>query len=272
MKRLSVLFSLLTLFATIAAAEPAKAGYYLDQSVAAEYNPLGLQLGTKFYYRIPLIKSSNILWESTKIDIGLQNNFTPSYDYSGVFVSIEPIAIFNLVLKAQVAGFYKGLGFGFYSLSGYNAGFDDAALASLTPGNATGYLLSASPTLKAQFGPIAVLDTGNITYYNVDGGNGYFYDRTGNVVLGKGDSELSNDAYLMYQLTPEILAGLNDYLVYVPGSGYLSHRVDVVGVYSGTFGERTAPYAALLLGTYLTDRYLVNAIYVALQVGATLHL
>jgi hypothetical protein len=272
MRRLFVTIALLALLQSIAFAEPAKSGFFYDQNLQASYNPLGLQFVSKLYFRVPLVKAKGLLWESTKLDFGIQNNLSPSYDLVGAFVNIEPIAIFSLNATAQLAGFYKALGFGFYDISSYTSGFDSAALSPLTARDTSGYVLSVAPTLKAAFGPVAVLDTGTLTYYNVDNGQGYFYERIGNTVLAKRDIELSNSGYLLYTLKPGLLAGLNDSIMYVPASGYLSHRLNAIGVYTRDLNAGLSLYGAFMMGTFLADEYYQYALYVAGQIGFTLRL
>lgn len=272
MKKLILFLVLLGMVVAGLSAEKAKKGFYLDQSIQGSFNPLGLQFLTQAYYRIPLVNKEGILWESTKIDIGLQNNLSPAYDMIGAYVDIEPIAIFDLALTAQAIGYYDFLGFGFYSVSGYSAGFDDASLSALTAKNTSGYTLSATPTLKIAFGPIAIADSFGLTYFSVDDGSGFFYEIVANCVLAKNDYELTNNAYLLASVTPGVLVGLNDYVLFVPNSGYLSHRIVAMGIYTSRFSPRLSFNAILQLGTFLQDAYNQYIFYVGGQVGISLAL
>ena len=207
MKKLVLALTLLGMVAAGLSAEKAEKGFFLEQSIQASYNPLGLQFLTQAYYRLPLVNREGILWESTRIDLGLQNNLSPAYDMIGAYIDIEPIAIFDLALTAQAIGFFDALGFGFYTVSGYDAGFNDASLGGLTASNTLGYTLSATPTLKVAFGPVALADSFGLTYFSVDNGSGFFYERVNNCVLAKNDYELTNSAYLLVTVVPGVLAG-----------------------------------------------------------------
>jgi alkylhydroperoxidase/carboxymuconolactone decarboxylase family protein YurZ len=79
-KKLILVMVLLGIVVAGLSAEKAKKGFYLNQSIQGSFNPLGLQFLTQAYYRIPLVNKEGILWESTKIDIGLQNNLSPAFD------------------------------------------------------------------------------------------------------------------------------------------------------------------------------------------------
>ncbi len=59
--------------------EGVREGLYLDTSLGASINPLGLALKADVFYRIPLIKRPGVLWRSTKIDLGVQEYLSPSF-------------------------------------------------------------------------------------------------------------------------------------------------------------------------------------------------
>jgi hypothetical protein len=272
MKKPILVLVLLGIVAAGVSAERAQKGFFLEQSIQASYNPLGLQFLTQAYYRIPLVNKDGVLWESTRIDVGLQNNLSPAYDMIGAYIDIEPIAIFDLALTAQGIGYYDALGFGFYSVSGYGAGFNDAALNPLTPKNTLGYTLSATPTFKIAFGPVAIVDSFSFSWFSVDDGTGFFYERINNCVLAKNDYELVNNGYLLATIVPGVLVGLNDYLLAVPSSGYLSHRIVAMGIYSTSFTPRLSFNAVLQVGTFLADAYFQYTVYIGGQVGISLAL
>jgi hypothetical protein len=272
MKKAILVLVLLGIVAAGVSAEKAQKGFFLEQSIQASYNPLGLQFLTQAYYRIPLVNKEGMLWESTKIDLGLQSNLSPAYYMIGAYIDIEPIAVFDLALTAQAIGFYSALGFGFYSLPGYGAGFDDPSLNLLTPKNTLGYTLSATPTFKIAFGPVAVVDSFGATYFSVDDGSGFFYERVNGAVLAKNDYELTNNAYLLFTIVPGVLVGANDFILIVPNSGYLSHRIVAMGIYSSSFTPRLSFNAVLQVGSFLADKYNIGVIYIGGQVGISLAL
>ncbi len=269
MKKVTLAFVLSVLVIGSLFADKAVPGLYLDQSVQTSNVPLGVQLVSQFLYRVPLARSTGILWESTKIDFGVINTLSPAYELAGVFVDVEPIAFFDLALTAQFTGYFSALGFGLVDLPGYAAGFDKASVSELTQSGAAGYMLGAAPTLKVAFGPFAALETFSVTYFHVGDGSGYFFEWIANCALGKSDYELSNQLYGLVTIFPGLLAGFNDYLLIVPGSAYISHRVAGVGVLAKGLTERLSLYSALMLGTFLADRYSQYTLFVGGQVGLT---
>jgi hypothetical protein len=255
MKRLAIAAAVLAL-ASALAAEAAVKGLYLDQSVQGAYNYPGALLGTNLFYRIPLSERKGILWESTKIDVGISNALTPAFDLVGAYVKIEPIAFFELTLKAQFAGYYDALGYGFRELDGYDAPFDGSDLDEIGRRGATGWILGAAPTLKLAYGNLAFMDAFGLTYFDVDDGEGYFFEPVGHCPLAKRDIELSNDVYLLWIFGKGIMAGLNEGLFLVPRSGFRSQTIKAVGALNRPLSERLSLSAAVLAGIYLEDEYL----------------
>jgi hypothetical protein len=268
MKR-QLIIAITIILASTLFADPAVKGWYADQSFQASYNALGAQLGTKLFYRIPLVKKEGILWESTKVDVGIMNDLSPAYDFPGAFIDIEPIAVFDLELKALFTGYYSALGFGFHEIAGYGSDFSQSAQAALPSKSTTGYFLTAAPTLKFALGHFAFSDTLHIDYFNVDGGSGYFYEAIANCPLAKSDFELNNDAYALYKVSPTIYAGLNDSILLVPASGYRSQILQAVGAFAKPLSDKLSFYAALTAGIYLEDRYLKYAFHAGGETGIT---
>jgi hypothetical protein len=253
-------------------AQPARKGLVFDQSLQAAWGPLGAQTVTKLFYRLPLSDKSGALWESTKVDVGFKNSLSPAYDMFGAYVDILPIAVLDLAFSAQAIGYYDALGYGFKSLSGYGAGFDDAALDSIQGKNAFGFMLTANPTFQIAAGPIVVMDSFSVNAFSVDDREGHFYEAIGGCALKKQDIELVNDAYALYTFSFGLMLGVNDSILYVPGSSYVSNCLQAIGVYSAQLSEELSFYAALTGGTYLEDRYNEGKLRITGQAGVTLKL
>ncbi len=272
MRRILSAIVALAAIGSAAVAQAPVGGLYVDQNLQAAYNPLGAQLGTKLFYRAPLNLGEGALWEPTRIDVGIKNSLSPAFDMVGLYVDVLPIAVFDLALSVQAIGFFDAFGFGFRELSGYEAEFGDEALEAIPDGNALGLMIQASPTFQIAFGPFAFMDTLNVSYFAVDDGEGFFHDVVGGAVLKKKDFELYNEAYAMYTFEFGMLVGVNDAILYVPGSGYMTHCLQGVVVYTGPLSEKLSLYAAITAGAWLEDKYYQGKPRVAGQVGITARL
>jgi hypothetical protein len=245
--------------------------WHLDQEIQGGY-PGGLQFSSKLFYRMPLSESTEALWKSTKIDLGLANALSPAFDFLGAFIDIEPIAFFDIALSAQAQGYFKTLGYGFHDMAGYQSAFDTSTLAHLPSKNTLGYCLSAAPTIKFALGHIVAADTFGISYFDVDGGLGYFYEAEANCILAKKGVEFTNQAYLLFAVINGLMVGFNDSLLNVPSSGYESQTVHVVTIFNSTIEKEMSLYFALLTGLYVEDRYFDRQIHLAGTVGIALSL
>lgn len=260
------------LLALTAHGEPAVQGFYVDQALQVSHNPLGAQSITKLFYRLPVFEEEGVLWESTKLDVGFQNNLSPAYDLAGFFVRFEPIAVFDIALTAQFAGYYNLLGYGFLDLPSREASTDPNETYLPATRNAFGFVGSVAPTLKFAWKPFAATNTFTLTYFYADDGEGFYFERIGNVGLAKSDIELSNSAYLLAEPYPDFYVGVNDWILLVPNSGHLSHRLAGVAAYTARLSEFFSVYMGLFLGTFVSDRYHKYAFYTAAQFGISTRL
>jgi len=254
------------------ASQPTNPGVYYDQGLQASHNPLGLQTASKVFYRFPVAEPEGMLWESTKLDVGFQNNFSPSYEMAGAFAYFEPIAFFSLAGSAQIGAYYNSFGYGFYELTSYDSSVDPTEMTNAQTKNAFGAILNISPTLKGAYDMFVASNTFGLTYYYADNGQGFFFERINNTPLKKSDIELTNSAYVLVNPIEGLYAGVNDSVLYVPGSGYLSHRLCAVAAYSLPINRGFSFYSGLFLGTFLSDRYFQYAFYTGAQLGMTLKL
>jgi hypothetical protein len=253
------------------ASQPTNPCLYYDQALQVSHNPLGLQAASKVFYRFPLFEPEGVLWETTKFDLGVQNNLSPSYEMIGAFANFEPIAFFSLAASAQIGAYYNTFGYGFYELTSYDSSIDPTEMINPTR-NAFGAILNISPTLKCAYDMFVATNTFGVTYYYADNGQGFFFERINNTPLKKSDIELTNSANLLINPIEGLYAGVNDSLLFVPGSGYVSHRLCGVVAYTLPINQGFSFYSGLFLGTFLSDRYFQYSFYTGAGLGMTLKL
>ena len=213
---LYVLVLILFLAGMVYSQEAAQSGWYLDQSLAGEYNPLGALLDTKFYYEFPLIKSDDILFKTSKIDAGVINWLTPSDEAVGVTGFIEPIAFFDFTFIGTYQYTFNSLGYGFLTESNANSDYSPAAQANAQTLNQAGWWIIAAPRLKMQLGNFIAADTYSYNYMYKLNYSGYYYEPHADAILNANDYYWINDGYLLYQIVKPFTAGINYYNLNVP--------------------------------------------------------
>jgi hypothetical protein len=246
-----------------------------SQSVSGSVNPLGLELGSRVSFQSPLYEGKRgLLWDSTLWEVGLENSLTPAYDTLSLIFHIVPIAFFDLRLLGGVRYAYDALGFGYTPLSDYDSPFDGDTRKSLDRKNGIGFRYQVSPTLQGAWGNLLFASSTHWVLFDMRGVEGvsadYFYEPASNVVLKKQDFYWSNDTVLAYRFKERgILAGVVHSITYVPGSGYVSERISLVGNYGGILWEGVGFSITALVGFYPQDRYLSydqGKLYAALQI------
>lgn len=262
-----VLFLLLVTVSSVFAAK-AENGFYFTQGLGASWNALGVALDTTFLYRIPLSTSSDILWQSTKIDIGVRNSLTPADDRLMVYMNIEPIALFDLTVQAGFTGMYKLLGYGFVEVPAATSPLTESAISSLTQGDKLGLYVKVTPQLKAQLGPVIVADSLDYVYINIGAENKYYNDRKEAAVMKFADSLMINNLYLIYDFSNDWYAGLNYFILGNLSSGYGTQYIAALGAYDWKLNQASTLSFNLLLGWYIKDdfrQYNMSLPYVGFQ-------
>jgi hypothetical protein len=250
-----------------AIADKTEPGLYFSQSVGASWDPLGVILDSRLFYRNSLVNKNGILWESTKFDAGLQNEWTPADNVISARVEMEPIAVFSLVCKAGFYNMYNALGYGCFRLDSPNEAYGPQAQKSMKPANARGYWVSAAPTLKGKVWRLILMNTTTLNQLALNG-SGYFLEVRSYLPHRTLDLDVINDTYLLAECTPWLMAGLTHHYVYVKETSVVSQQVCAMGIVTPTAPRFKSTYAALDVGTYLRDPLFARSLYLGCLVGA----
>jgi hypothetical protein len=247
-------------------------GWHFSQCAGGSFNPLGLLFDSRLFYRIPLSQSGDILFQNSKIDIGIINWLTPRDDLIGVFANIEPIAVFDITLFYGYRPIFNFLGFGFQQMSGPYADYSPDARKPIPVENKNSLWLAAMPAFKIELFNIVFADTLAMNYFSVLGYSGYYYEAYSEAILKENDFVLANDAYLFYKWNDSWLTGANYNFLYVPNSQYRSQRLSAAVVFTPKIEGLQSFFMALLVGTFLENHYYQWMPYIGLQTGITVKL
>jgi hypothetical protein len=241
-------------------------GIFFYQSAGFSLNPLGLLLDTRALYRIPLSKSENVLWKSTKLDIGLANEWTPADDFLGVRITCEPIAIFDITLRAGYYGMFDVFGYGYYPMATSTSDYSDAARKVIDPLSVNGWWCSAAPCLKLKLGRFVALDCVTANLFDMQGG-GYFLEVHSYAIHKTQDIDIQNDAYALVEINKLIMTGLNYHLLSVLGTKVFSDRISAMAIVTPQWKAFESTFLAAMAGLYFRDPLFRMKGYVAVQAG-----
>jgi hypothetical protein len=248
-------------------AEKTVSGLCFSPAIGLSYNPLGLLIDTKILYTSPLVKKSGLLWESTKIGFGLQNEFTPADNLLSVRLECEPIAFFDIVVKAGIFSMFDILGYGCFRMADGNSGpYDLTTQDTIGRGNAHGYWVSIAPTFKAQVSRVILLNTLAVNRIAIDG-QGSFLELRSYLPHHAVDADLVNTTYALYEHSSAILAGMSLKNAYVYGTGRFSQTIAGIAIFKSRPSSPHRRFLVLSGGMYLDDPLFTNNIYLACLAG-----
>lgn len=257
-----------------------KEGLYLNTNLGASINQLGLALKADLFYRFPLINKPGKLWKDTKIEVGVQEYFSPSFQRASAYCMIAPIAVFDV--KAYVGYDYMydldgdTFGPGYIPRSGPDDDYDTddrKGAPSIAKG---GFRMLVIPTFKMALGPVAALYSINIEYHNYNE-DGYYYDPSTFIIHKSEDTSLKHDAKLLYRTKTfgnigKFMFGVNYTNLWVRSSEKTSQKLAGMVVYQPSWSvlsPNLKPYFVTMLGSHLQDRYYKGKFYFALLMGLT---
>ena len=265
------LLSALALFCLPVFVSSAEQGFFLSQSAGFCENPLGVLVETGALYRIPLSDSKNILWKSTKFDIGLRNGWTPADDFFGLHIAFEPIALFDITFRAGYYGMFDALGYGYYDMRTTSSPYNDKTRKDLDPSSVNGWWCMAAPRLKLKIGHVLAVDCVTADYFSMQS-TGYFLEIRSYTIHKTKDIDIQNDAYALYELSGMVRAGANYHTITVRGTGVFSDRLSAVAIVTPELKQFESPFIAVLVGFYFRDPLFRMHAYFGAQAGFELKL
>lgn len=265
----------------------APAGVYsqvvLNQTLGASVHPLGVSLGTRAFYRMPLYtrrfgEQPPLLLQNTRIEAGVSNQLTPAFNDVALDLYFEPLAILDLRVRYGWRQAYDAFGFGYMSLPAGGTVAPPDFSGDTT--NRRGSLLEITPRVKAALGPVVFLNgvtLRRITMDQEEGESEWFYEPLSDEPLRRGDWIVQNASTLLYRLpvdtTDQLLVGVDNTLLWADGDDLRRWRAAAMVVWAT---QRVVPSAELSLvaqvGAYPIHRaYQLSQgeLYVALQAGIT---
>lgn len=245
--------------------EKAEKGFNLTQIVGASINPQGILLTTQLFYRVPLTSKTGILWESTKFDAGINNDFSPAFENPGLFVRCEPVAFFELTLSANNIQLYKALGNGYVPLESASSPHDVSNLKNSVQSNAHGWWLRCTPVLKAGYKKAIIANATTIHHFQMNR-NDYYLERFTNTALDNSDFVITNDLFFFYKGNKFLMTGVNYFYLTVPSSDERTHRISFAAIYLKKISAVSEFNVAFVGGTYLKHcNYDYKDLYLGLQ-------
>jgi hypothetical protein len=252
-------------------------GLFLDNFIGFTWNGASAGLITHLYYRIPVVKDTDMLWNSTKMEIGIRNLFSPSIETISAYFKIVPIAVFELEILAGYEYMFAGLTGGLYPLGNLQVDYtmESRRVKTPNPDSVGGSRIEIKPTLQMAVGNVALqssLTTGFLSFPNPY--SEYFYDHYTDAVYENNDIYFISDTKLVY-MWDNLLAGVGYRLLWVNSSRYVIDALTAVSLYTPKWQglpNHIEPYAAFQIGTHFRDRYFKHTLHIGGMIGVGIKL
>lgn len=196
-------------------------------------NPGGVEHSGRFGICTPFIEEPGMLFDRTHAEVGLVHSLAPAYGQLGGYLQLTPLSF--LVMRAELSALtywpFPSNRAGYFPVAGYEADHHPDVLPSEQGQNATGLNanLVAIPRARVPMGPIALIALSVLAYeYWAVGDEDYYVNIRREMVLGREDALITNEAMLMVEI-PLTDGGFNmrigayDALAYGVGSEALSN-------------------------------------------------
>jgi hypothetical protein len=263
---IALLLSGLTLFTGQVVAEKAERGVYNDNCIGASMNPLGVLVDNKLFWRMPLSVKPGPLWESAKLDVGIQNTWSPADEVFAARIAFEPIALFSLTGSAGLYGMYTALGYGMYPFPSANDAYCSSPPKEVKPQSAFGTWLSIAPELRLKIKRLILVNTCTADYLSLNR-SGYFLELRNYALHATKGGDLVNCANLLVECNKLFLTGAAYRYLKAFGTDIKSHRVSALAIALFPKSRFGNCFCAGTAGYYIADPALGGAPYAGMMAG-----
>lgn len=211
---------------------------FIEQTALGGFNYIRFNLETRLYYRLYFYKNAtNFLFKDTKVDFGIENNFSLSSDMLGLYIDIKPLSFLGIRVSGYADFMFNAMNFGYAGFDNKDVSYSFDELYAMEKGNAFGYIINVSPYFIFKFNNFILINNLNMSYVNV-GDKKYYYDPRTSILHAKSEFELINDFFLLGKISMFYIGGYYG-LTYLVNSKHLSHKFGMAGFINFNFLKET---------------------------------
>lgn len=238
-----------------------------QENIGACLNPLGMLLESRVFYRVPLSQDTGILWNTAKFETGLLNEWSPGDEMAGVWVNIEPVAIFSILAKAGVYGNYRLFGFGYRPLEGKTGSYHDTVLSGIPQENRFATRFTIAPSLRLRVSRLILANNFSANRIDFTATEGYYYEIRTALPHAVHDWDCSNDLLALWEKSRRLLIGVNHNLVYVAGTEIRQQKLGVMVIATASTQRFSSLFGLVTAGAYLESSLRRGTPYIAMLCG-----
>lgn len=211
---------------------------FIEQTALGGFNHIKFNLETRLYYRLYFYKdATNFLFKNTKVDFGIENNFSLSSDMIGLYIDIKPLSFLGVRVSGYADFMFNVMNFGYAGFDNKDVSYSFDDLYKMNKGEAFGYIINVSPYFIFKFDNFVLINNLNMSYIDV-GDKEYYYDPRTSLLHKKSEFELINDFYLLGKISMFYVGGYYG-LTYLINSKHLSHKFGASAIINFNFLKET---------------------------------
>lgn len=172
----------------------------LELDLVGLYNPLGISLSARAFYKQVYHGDESPLWDGLYWQAGAQTAVNPAYQRAGVHLEWLPVAV--LQLQAQYDRYYfTGSNGSLLAFDRTDGPFGDDEIAARKGEEQSGYghRYMLGLALRAKFGRFIFRNVSNLAKYEFPGEGPYYLEREYELLMATTDYLYSNQTYLLYE-------------------------------------------------------------------------
>jgi hypothetical protein len=245
--------------------------------LVARYNPLGLENQLRIGIAERLSHRPSPLLRDTFIWFGVAPRLSPAFLKIGPSLEVQPLAIFNLRVTAELMQWFPSFGYMQSFVSQTDNWSDDAMKKTNEMGKnyaTAGVHFFVEPTLQAKieigrFGAIAVREHLSFEFWdmNLHPGDHFFYEPTLDTLVPRDGWVMASDLDVLFLTRFRFVAGVRYSAVhpfYKDGSTINDHQ-RIGPLFAYTFFEKlyshfSRPSLILIANWYVAHRYRQNGV------------
>ncbi len=249
----------------------------LELDLVGLYNPLGISLAARSYFRNTYHHDDAPLWDGLYWQAGGQLATNPAYQRAGLHLEWMPIAVMQL--RAQYDRYYfTGSNGTLLAFDSSDQAYGDNEIKARQGQEQSGYgnRYLANLTLRARLGNIILRNVSDVAKYEFPGAGPYYLEREYELLMASNDYIFSNQTYLLFehnngQGRTTWFGPYYDY-VRVRETGLVRERLGltVYQEHAKAIGMLQKPRWYLQSGVYLTERNRQDEFYLVLGIGGDL--
>ncbi|MBW5393934.1 toxin A, partial [Brachyspira hampsonii] len=176
-------------------------------------------------------------FKDTRVDFGIENNFSLSSDMIGLYADVKPLSFLGVRVSGYADFMFNAMNFGYAGFDSKDVSYSFDELYGMSKGDAFGYIINISPYFIFKFDNFILINNLNMSYVNV-GDKKYYYDPRTSILHAKSEFELINDFFLLGRISMFYIGGYYG-LTYLINSKHLSHKFGMAGIINFKFLQET---------------------------------